>query len=38
MIGLIDAAAKRWATDPKYLLLKDQGLTCSSQLGAVNGI
>ncbi len=26
LIGLIDAAAKRWATDPKYLFLKDKGL------------
>ena len=26
LIGLIDATAKRWATDPKYLFLKDKGL------------
>jgi len=26
LIGLIDAAAKRWATDQKYLFLKDKGL------------
>ena len=26
LIGLIDAAAKRWATDSKYLFLKDKGL------------
>ena len=26
LIGLIDAVAKRWATDPKYLFLKDKGL------------
>lgn len=26
LIGLIDAAAKRWATDPKYIFLKDKGL------------
>ena len=26
LIGLIDAAAKRWATDPKYQFLKDKGL------------
>ena len=26
LIGLIDAAAKRWSTDPKYLFLKDKGL------------
>lgn len=26
LIGLIDAAAKRWSTDAKYLFLKDKGL------------
>ena len=26
LIGLIDAAARRWSTDPKYLFLKDKGL------------
>ena len=26
LIGLIDAAAKRWAKDPKYSFLKDKGL------------
>ncbi len=26
LIGLIDAAAKRWSSDPKYLFLKDKGL------------
>ena len=26
LIGLIDAAAKRWANDSKYLFLKDKGL------------
>ena len=26
LIGLIDAAARLWATDPKYLFLKDKGL------------
>lgn len=26
LTGLIDAAAKRWATDTKYLFLKDKGL------------
>lgn len=26
LIGIIDAAAKRWATDSKYLFLKDKGL------------
>lgn len=26
LIGLIDAAAQRWATDPKYQFLKDKGL------------
>ena len=26
LIGLIDAAAKRWSTDPKYHYLKDKGL------------
>ena len=26
LIGLIDAAAKRWASDPKYQFLKDKGL------------
>jgi phenylacetate-coenzyme A ligase PaaK-like adenylate-forming protein len=26
LIGLIDAAAKHWATNPKYLFLKDKGL------------
>ena len=26
LIGLIDAAAKRWSSDPKYFFLKDKGL------------
>lgn len=38
LIGLIDMAAKRWMSEPKYLILKDKGLLFLSTWCAENNL